>query len=628
MSAVPTSGVSGNINTTYDLHRAFQYPTTNGPILAVAVSAPDASMLLSVYSILVNSAVGQLWAIVIIMGVYAILRQPVETRSHNSVVASVGVLNAKKPLDVGTLSAKYLYTLGKKSPWSLLIWLAVSIFALGASIVVPALVGRSMILGHGAPVNAHSIYVPFINNKTRDLAMRLHIIEVPSALRAAGSVQQTNLATQTHNVQIDRDSWSNNREGEYVSRYNYNYQISASEFGLQNYHSLTLIVQGSCITEYGWHNGTYLQTTDGNSRYSLDVYNLWNNLSNQLDCSSYGAPMPPMGYFFTGPRSSEPEGESRKNTSFAILISSVGRVSQTQGTDPFYLNEQDSKESNRVKPARPVLSCWQEDTWFHDGRNYSILELGSGNHSTTGISNALGRIFQHFLLVPKIVTIGIGLGSSALHSASAALGGNFDAGNANVESDLENLVLTSYIATKNTLADTTLFEHDEKNNRDPPNLIEEHELKDASEFVIYSREVSAISVPILIVVPVIVVFMFIVAYLMTTHPWFPWHIVQDYQATILYSLLDEKLSSEGPHNPDDSKETPSNGTHGWKRKSIAWVEGTRTSSRHASIVSGDGRRPSFTVKGRREFQRLDEEPDQRCVFDKDPALCAGLEGLR
>lgn len=599
-------------NRTYDLHRLFRYPTTNGSISAVSVTAPDASMLLSVYSILVNSAVGQLWAIVIIMGVYATLRQPVETRSHNAVVASVGVLNAKKPLDVGTLTVKYLYTLGKSSPWSLTIWLIVSIVALVASIVVPALVGRSMILGHGAPASTQIIYVPAVGNLSQQFD--IHILEVPSALRAAGSVQLSDLAQQKNNGQIEMQANSESDqelgEGEHVSRYHYRYQVSSLEFGLQNHGSLIYYVQGSCVTEYGWYIGTYNVTAE--TVYTVDEYHLWNDTRILRKSSSYGAPMPPMGYFVPQPTVPAQDDGSHRNTSFAIIISSSGRISSRQGRDPFYLTQQDSDGMLRVKPARPVLSCWQDDTWRYNGRNYSILELSSGDVSTTNFPHALGKIFKHFFLIPKIVTIGIRLGASALHSASAALGGNFDARNANVESDLKNLVLTSYVATKNTLADITLFEHDGIVNSYIPNLIEENELHDASDFVIYSREVSAISIVILITVPVIVVVMFIIAYLMTTHPWFPWHIVQDYQATILYSLLDEKMSCEGVRTADDSKENQRDEIHGWKRKSIAWVEGTpRASSRHASIISGDAGPASLTLKGHREFKRLDSKLDQR-----------------
>ncbi|KAF1968493.1 hypothetical protein BU23DRAFT_433966, partial [Bimuria novae-zelandiae CBS 107.79] len=494
--------------------RIFHFPTSHGPRLAVAVETTDASMLLSFYSILVNSAVGQLWAIIIIMGVYATLRQPAEARSHNAVVASVGVLNAKRPLDVGALIVNYLYKLGRKSPWSLTIWLSVSIFALIASVGVPALVGRSMVLGHGAPVDPAHIYVPGILDNSVELALRSHVLEVPSVLRAVGSVQLANDALYKDNVQIDEPLRVADRpdigEGEYTSRYRYRYQVPARDFGLQRFDGLVFHVEGSCVTEYGWFNSTFFREVDAKYTYPVDDYYLWNDGGRKAQSSTWGAPTSPIGYFKINSASIIDDG-SHSNISFAIQISSVGRISNTPGKDPFYLTEEQQQDDGLkyyiVQSARPILSCWESDSWAYEGRNFSITKLENGDHSIDGFPKALGKIFYHFLLAPKIATIGVRLSASALLSATVALGENFDAGSANVHSDLVRLVLTSYIATKNTLADTTLFTAEDPSSANVPNLLEESELGDVSNFIIYSRDVSALSLAVLITVPIVVIVM-------------------------------------------------------------------------------------------------------------------------
>ena len=612
--------MTDSTTSTYKLHHVFHFPTNHGSTLAVAVPAPDASMLLSFYSILVNSAVGQLWAIVIIMGVYATLKQPPEVQSHNAVVASVGVLNAKRPLDVGALTVNYLYKLRRKSPWSLLIWLAVSIFALVASVVVPALVGRSMILGHGAPVDAQKIYVPIINS-TREIVLRNHVLEVPSVLRAAGSVQLGTRSMYSKNVQIDAPAKLEDRpdigDGEYTSRYNYRYQVSAKDFGLQHYTSLALNVKGSCVTEYSWFNNSLGQAADSGRDFLTDSYLPWkgdqDDSENYVYVSSWNA-MPPMGYFRLRDFKSVQDDGSHRNTSFAIIVSSVDRFSNTQGKDPLYLTRESERAPKEyiVRSGRPVLSCWQDDTWTYKGHNFSVAAFNRGNTSIDDFPHPLGKIFSHFLLTPKIVTVGLRLSTSALHSATAALGFTFDAGRASAESDLTHLVLTAYIATKNTLADTTLFEiGSNPPGTDIPNIIEESERNDVSGFVIYSRDISALSLPVIISVPIIVIIMFIIAYLMTTHPWFPWHVVQGYQATILYSLLDEKMWEEGSNSSEDIEKGKHKRKQSWNRKTIAWFEGTRSPGRHASIVAGPDGRPMLAAVDRDGAETSGQRPDRR-----------------
>lgn len=576
----------------YVLNRVFHFPTDHGSALAVSVSAADASSILSVYSILVNTAVGQIWAIIIIIGVYATLRQPPESRSHNAVVASVGILNAKRPLDVSTISFTYLWKLKRKSPWMVLLWLFVSVLALIASAGVPALIGRRMVLGHGAPVRPEHIYLP--DSRGTDDHIKLNTFYIPSALRAAGTVQINTGRLAGPNVQIEKSNVIRDLgNGEFINRYNYHYQVTAKDLGLQCYSDLTLYVDGTCIVEYGWNSDTS----------QPNKYMVWKNKNITFDANNGKFQSPgPMAYF----RPENPgsfDSWNYLNTLFAILISSVGRSSVSEGKDPMYLTEPSEvdllgNQRYKVRDGRPALSCWQVDTWQYLSQNHSVTKLSDSNSSLVNFPRALQYILTQSLSIPMIINIGQRLGSSALYSSTrSAVGRTFDAGGASVLADLTYLVFASYIATKNTLADTALNSGQNASTIGVPNLVEKKDLNDVAIFVLYSNDISAFSLTVLISVPIVVVLLFITAYFVTTHRWFPWHVVQGYQATILYSLLDESAFAAESALSEQPGSLESVDKRIWKRKSIAWMKGPRIYGRHTSVVTGTDGKPTLALVG-------------------------------
>ena len=591
----------------YILNQVFHFPTNRGSALAIAMSAADASSILSVYSILVNTAVGQIWAIIIIIGVYATLRQPPESRSHNAVVASVGILNAKRPLDVSTLSVNYLWKLKRKSPWMVLLWLFVSVFALIASAGVPALIGRRMVLGHGAPVRPELIYVPdvrFSNTTDKSLPIKINTLNVPSALRAAGIVQMNLGRLYESNVRMESPTVLQNfGNGESINRYNYHYRVTAKDLGLQRYNNLTLYVEGSCVTEYGWNTNSS----------NINLYHLWNNTTMTCDTANKQFMSPGPVAFFLANRTASAYSWTNPNTSFAILVSAVGRQSSSEGKDPMYLTEPFGS-GHRVKDGRPALSCWQMDTWQYLSQNHSVTKLRASNSSLVNFPEILQSILVSSFAIPMIVNVGQRLGASALFSATrSTIGSTFDAGGASIFADLNYLVFASYFATKNTLLDTTLYSWNDITEFGIPNLVQEKDLKDVAAFVLYSKDISALSLTVLISVPVVVVILFLVAYLVTTHSWFPWHVVQGYQATILYSLLDERahttesMTSDEPDGREDIEKRI------WKRGTIAWSDGPHKPGRHASIVTDADGKLTLALVGRREISLPKEAKVDRSV---------------
>jgi hypothetical protein len=494
---------------------------------------------------------------------------------------ATGVLNAKRPLEITELSWDYLWKLKRKAPKALVFWLATGVLALAVSSGIPTLLGPYIILGHGAPVNPTRIYVPDDGGDTRELRLKVGSLEVPSALRAAGSVQSANLTGFNENIQIDDpEEITDLGDGEVVHRYRYRYNVTATDFGMQRFHGLTLQVEGSCITEYGWFAGP---NDDGG--VPIDTYRPFNNESADLiELSIYNAPMP-VAFF---PRKEPQDDGTKRNASFAIMISAIERRSYTRGDDPFYLTNFDPMEVEKpedppfqVQPGRPVLSCWQSDIWVYKNQQFSVTTLNRPDGPLADLPESLNRVFTRFLSQPKIITLGTRLGASALLSAATAVGEYFDAATASVHSDLSRLVVASYIATTNTLADTTLFANGTNSPvTDLPNLVRNDQAEDVAQFVIYGSSVRAMSVAALASIPLLWAFMFGLAWVLTTRKWFPWYYVQGLQATILYSLLDQerhKAASSPPIDGGEKGDADSGGgvtTHGWKTNGdLAWYTG-------------------------------------------------------
>jgi hypothetical protein len=378
--------------------------------------------------------------------------------------------------------------------------------------------------------------------------------------------------------------------GELINRYKYHYRVTAKDLGLQRYSDLTFHVEGACMTEYGWNTNS--------SNVRTDHYYMWNNttLSHNMTETKYMSPGPMA--FFRANLDLSTDSPTYTNTSFAILVSAVNRESFSEGRDPMYLTEPTDRGRHRVKSGRPALSCWQTDTWQHLSRNYSVTNLSGTNSSLVNFPKALQNILTQSLAVPMIVSTGQRLGASALYSATrSAVGSNFDAGGASLLTDLTYLVKASHVATKNALADTVLHSGQNASTTGIPNLVDEKDLENVAMFVIYSNDVSALSLTVLISVPIVVVLLFIIAYFVTTHRWFPWHVVQGYQATILYSLLDESAFAAESALSEQPGSLESVDKRIWKRKSIAWMKGPRIYGRHTSVVTGTDGKPTLALVG-------------------------------
>lgn len=81
--------------------------------------------------------------------------------------------------------------------------------------------------------------------------------------------------------------------------------------------------------------------------------------------------------------------------------------------------------------------------------------------------------------------------------------------------------------------DTALIRSDNTTDVGLPNLFDEDALHELATFVLYSKDISALSLVMIIAILIVVTVLLIMAYFITSHPWFPWHVVQGYKVTVL-----------------------------------------------------------------------------------------------
>jgi hypothetical protein len=257
---------------------------------------------------------------------------------------------------------------------------------------------------------------------------------------------------------------------------------------------------------------------------------------------------------------------------FAILVSSARRRTYTKSDDPWYLTgdkpiAQDVGGSllYAVQDGRPMLSCWQSDTWAYGGKTRSIKQIGE----LEVIPPALVNVLQYSHQIPRIITLMQHVGPIGLKSSFGMLGRTFDASNASIVDDMKRLVLGEYVATKNVFLDATLFETNSSSKIENFALLNTNMTDPAEagagDFVIYGSEFVALRINMLIAVPVVLVQLFILVVLLSDSYWipWPWRKVHALSATVLYNNIDSFTHMESyqdavtPVAPPSLRETDS-----------------------------------------------------------------------
>lgn len=485
-------------------------PTARGSSDAVAVEAWVGHELNSAYTFLLEQIVLLTWGGMVLIAVLASMKKYEHDHPSRSIYTKMWDQRSS-PFGILKLTTNH-FMKPNHSRWLILVWLVLAFAFLVMKYAIPIVFARYIILDNAAPVASGAIYVPpYQGLDPADLKkfLEIYALEVPAVLRAAGSVDAVN-STGRAEVSVDRPEMLPDQGNGTGLRVNYQYKVTGLDFGLQKYPELVLNVEGSCTTDYTWLNASF-STNDSGLIKTVDNYNLFgdpNNPANLVQVSIDDGSFP-VGNFFSNPVAGNPSS----NFSWAAIVSSVDRLSTLPSVDPWYLTEQQSsnpQDGYKVRPSRPALSCWQNDVWSYRGYNSTVIGLNSTMLPGLDLPVKLQEIIAHFLGEPKIVTLGTRLGASALKSASTSLGGYFHASTSSVYSDLERLVFASYIATANTLTDTTLFSTDSGIGNqvvDPVTLLP---FAGVDEFVIWSSSVVTLSVKAIIIIPVLAAALWIV----------------------------------------------------------------------------------------------------------------------
>lgn len=496
--------VFSNINPSRDSYRLwhrFSMPKIHGPNDAVAVKASVGEELNSAYTFLLEHVVVLVWTLIVYFGVLASIRR-YEKKHPDSSIAKDLFAGRSSPFEVVKFTFERVIKPGY-SRWLIFLWLLLALAFFVLKYAIPIIFAKYIIIGNAAPVNPQAIYVPSLNAINTDNDPRrlldYYALEVPSVLRATGSVESVNST-------VDRNSSVSVHQPEPLppdpatrdpsQRINYGYNITGEDLGLQHYPDLSLNVEGSCFTDYSWYIGGRLLDNSGTV---YDTYALYNNQSNNITVSLNDG-LSPVATFLIG---TSPATGPPSNITWAAIISSVNRTSYFPSTDPWYLTTSNDVPDPpfRVKEGRPALSCWQNDVWYYKEANSSVTHLDSTALPGLQLADPIQKILAHFLGQPKAPYLGTRLGNSALISASTSLARIFNASSSTLHSELERLVFASYIGTVNTLTETTLFPSSRGVLND---IIVNGDIPDGVDgFVIYSKDVVALSVKALIVIPVI-----------------------------------------------------------------------------------------------------------------------------
>jgi len=362
-----------------------------------------------------------------------------------------------------------------------------------AGILVPV----QLAMGNVAPADKDAIFYPNVPYYSRDDdhgagISKLQSLKVPSAFRALGVAESLDF---TVRKRVNLNSITANGSVEL----NYDYNVTGLDMGLLSDPKLKLMVNGSCRTDHTW----LLSSTNKSDTYRLFGGNQTLEVKRQQ-----GVDLPPMVNWRVNPNMG-----GGSNISYAMIVNTGGLYSYTSGQDPWYATEKtmNGALAYRVRGGRPALSCWEAKRWRLNGKEVDGSKLNT-LHGLKLHKFWADKVFSLEFSVPLVLSVGRAVGSSALKSASFALGPEFilDAGASAILNDLERLVLASWVSGRNVLRDTTTYESSNMINlaKGSKGSAEVTTGSRPVDFVLQSADVVTLSVRILIAVPAILLFLF------------------------------------------------------------------------------------------------------------------------
>ena len=482
--------------------KLFLMPTDSGGIPAVAVSRGASVYIASVYTILIILIFMIGWNLILDI----LMRSWGTGKKHNQ-TPLVALWNSGESMNATMLIASYYNKVilrnSKKGDmkwepndltWGLpflFIALAMTVGNAAAGVLVPG----QLAMGNVAPPDKDIIFYPDVaryslKDDNGAGVAKLDSLKAPSALRALGVIEASE-ATVRKRVHID------GRIDGSSAHLSYDYNVTGVDMGLQSDPKLKLMVNGSCHTDDTW----LLSSTDEG-----DTYRLFGGNDTFVVKYQPKVDLPPMVNFRVD---SNTGGVS--NVSYAMFINTGGLYSYTSGQDPWYVTDKTVSGfvAYQVRRKRPALICWEAKTWHLNGKEVD----GSKLDTLPGLKLDklwVTKVFPFEFSIPRVVSMIRAAGPSALKSASYAVAPAFilDADASSILSDIERLVMASWVSSRNVLRDTTTYKPGEMMNlaEGTGGSVDAASAK----FVIPSGDVVTFSARILISVPAILLFLFIV----------------------------------------------------------------------------------------------------------------------
>ena len=548
----------------YVLLRSFHMPIGDESRHAIAVTLWASKILQSFYTLMVSVIIFHLWYIFVLVVMALAYRSKKSNPTRNHGAVNVAIWNSQaSPLSI----IKSMFEYRTHIPRYAFFWAFCAFLAWAGAFTMSLLISPTLIIGTAAPANLEEIYVPTQPELQGNLqGLRWQSLQVPTFLRAIEVLQGVDSETGDAADLSDLDvvvqpsrRWE--EAGNNMLQVDYSYNITGVHFGLQNLPRLRMEVRGSCRTEYSWYQKERSDSYNENFTPYTDIYEIFGE---EINVTTADGRRPVLFYSLN---SDEPQ-QSEGNFTFAIVPSTLKRRSFTEGTDPWYetqlLSSTDAEEAPyEVLNGRPPLSCWEQTLWSHRGG--PAVSMDHIRQLNPKLPPGIQQIFQDALSIPRILVLALGLGNMALKSSQTFVGLYFDAQTATIHSDLQRLVYGAFISTRNVLAETTLF--DRRYENELPNLVVNQSTKQylagVEDFVIYGSGFAALSVKVLIIIPIITVVLFFSVSLLTDNPFYtlPWGYVNALKAPVLYSALDHegfkeitgdkwKRASTTPHYPE------------------------------------------------------------------------------
>ena len=430
-----------------------------------------------------------------------------------------------------------------KVDWSafllaLVLWtIAAGLFA--ASFTAGLLVPSNMLMGSVARVHPSAIFYftqpveeaqqqTAASQEEAEAARLARMIESQqryqhsASTRAIGTVEQ-NRQVLREKVKFNTTKMLGAGGFEDGLEFDYSYEITGLDFGLQRAPELSQKVTGHCQTQFDWYD-------EGASNATFEQYRIWPGTPyNRTYRWATDELVPPKATFILANRILV---AAEEGVSMFTIIPNVALRASTRPVsgDIWYSTMDATSNSSRtrfaVRTGRPPLSCTEKLIWKFHGLEVPTEELNKIAQVGLKLEQFWWKQVFHreFGAAPKIVQVGKAVGTSSLTSVSRGFAVNnlIETAVANATQDLEHIFLASYVAAREVVRNTALlnvergdlqnlaeFEFDEGGSRigNPLGKVPD----ERADFVLKSSEISTLSVRVMIIVPGLLVVLWLVS---------------------------------------------------------------------------------------------------------------------